>query len=471
MNTVPSGNRSDDKSLNLGKLQNGRVRLSLDSGKIKGLLGRFWSGVLLFLACWLAVVGLIILLGWRHPSQEAAANLAITFALFASIASVIWKDPVKGLLGFLLFWAAMTALLSLLVIMGVSMRVTMPATFGVEGSVQVDHCESSADKYSCKVRITVEGQPPVTTTMLFDKQPVPGEVISGAVAEVDAEGHAKFYPGEHTQPRPPLVRSTLLALIVLYASWRIRGALWRAFRAKDWGVLQALIKRGRNEMLLRRGAVAAAITAACVCFYLLVQQIGVEQEGVVVKFLGLSAGDWMTIDSLSIALVAWGYRHSKSPLAKPVVSTSARASLFMVAVCAVVFLFKQISALVPKFMPLSLVKPWYETFDKWRDLNRAFDYSTMLATVALLVTAYFLTLQFHETGESAADSSGSWFAPEALDMIRYVASGEHWARSVAEVEERFPDQAEMLRFLVRLKVLEKANRRIRLTKLGKTYAP
>jgi hypothetical protein len=204
--------------------------------------------------------------------------------------------------------------------------------------------------------------------------------------------------------------------------------------------------------------------------YLLMEQLGVPAEGDIRKVLGFSVGDWMTVDSVMLGLVAWGFRKAETPFGQRVVAAAYKVSLFGLLFIFAIFMIQQSQALARQFMVTAPTFIW-ETFDDLDKFQRGFDLPMLLATAALLLTAHLMTLQFFETNSEIqrVSETHSVLIPSAQELIDFLAVRAGCC-SRQEFDENFPDSAPELLELQRIGLVAQVKKRPRLTAKGREAA-
>lgn len=434
---------------------------------------RLLIAIVAFLLIGVTVAALADLLGWQHPIQQSILNLALSFLFFGAGAWVLKRNVAKGMTAFLLILNIAVILFSVATIIGSLLWLVRPNMFGVETAVMVEDCRPQGDRFECVGSVVGESIGPSDVIHLsLDGARAKGDIIRGT-AYTSPDGSAGgFAVGGRTPPRPPLIEWMVLGTVLLVVSSLSFRFLLASFCARDgsppWHPATSHLRKPQAEKMFRTVALGGAVIVTALCGASLMAQLGALSNGEVKRLLGFSVGDWMTVDGVLLALVAWGYRKTRTPFDQKVVVSASRASVVGMAGIFLILVLQQGGALIRPLIVVGTADA-FDTLAQLTELRRVFDTPTLLATAGLLFTVYLMTLQFFETnaelGTSIRPSALTDTARDALDSIGTYPE----TVQANDFRRDYPEYAAYTEELRRLGLLTQNKKILRLTPKGRAY--
>ncbi|MDM2613018.1 hypothetical protein PP621_24800, partial [Mycobacteroides abscessus] len=238
-----------------------------------------------------------------------------------------------------------------------------------------------------------------------------------------------------------------------------------------WEPKDSVFVNARLEPLFGWIGLLGAVVATAVSGYLFMAQLGAANE--TITAMGLSVGDWMTVASVMVGLVAWGYRKAETPFGKKVIAILSKATrIGLLCICAIgaIFAVLQSASLSRRFITTAPQAIWDSTEYIGR-LQQGFTVPMLLAAAALLLAAHLMTLQFWEAGEALRQQSeaSSVFRPDIQELIDFLAVHANGYER-ARLDERFPESEPILAQLHSIGLVVQVRKRPRLTSQGKRVA-
>lgn len=439
----------------------------LDLGRLSTPI-RICIGVAAAAVICLALMSVVGLLGWHDERQQPVLNFVYNSVLVLCVMWALRKRLTKGVIAYLLFFYALAGMLAFSAVGLAAIGPHVADTFGTEIELVIDQCQPRGSQYFCTAK-TTENPPRAGsgTHSVFYKH---GDVVRGTYYSGLFGGFAE---GGHAPPRPAIGFSFAIAAALLAGILLVVRALMKAIRTPSgfpvWEPKDSLFVRPRLEAVFGAVGLLGGGIATAVSGYLFMAQLGVA-NGQPVTVLSLSAGDWMTVASVMVGLVAWGYRKSETPFGKKVIAAASKGTLIGLLCIGAIFAVLQSASVARRFIVTALPTIW-DSIDYIDRLQQGFTVPMLLAAAALLLTAHLMTLQFWETGETVKqlDEVSSVFHPDVQKMIDFLALHAKGCER-KRLDEEFPDSESILLQLHRIGLVVQVRKRPRLTPKGQSAA-
>ncbi|OHT67544.1 MULTISPECIES: hypothetical protein [Mycobacteroides] len=418
----------------------------------------------------LLLMAVVKLLGWNGELQQPVLNFVYNSVLVLWVMWALRKRLVKGVIAYLLFFYAVAGMLAFSAVGLAVIEPRVADAFGTEIELVIDQCQPRGSQYICAAKTTE--RPPragVGTLSGFHEH---GDIVRGTYYSGIFGGFAE---GGHAPPRPAIGSSLAAAVALLAGILLVMWALVKALRTPRgspvWEPKDSVFVNARLEPLFGWIGLLGAVVATAVSGYLFMAQLGAANE--TITAMGLSVGDWMTVASVMVGLVAWGYRKAETPFGKKVIAILSKATrIGLLCICAIgaIFAVLQSASLSRRFITTAPQAIWDSTEYIGR-LQQGFTVPMLLAAAALLLAAHLMTLQFWEAGEALRQQSeaSSVFRPDIQELIDFLAVHANGYER-ARLDERFPESEPILAQLHSIGLVVQVRKRPRLTSQGKRVA-
>lgn len=413
-----------------------------------------------------AVAGL---LGWHDERQQPVLNYVYNLILVLWLMWALRKRLIKGVIAYLLVFYVIAGVLAFCAVGLAVVGPHVADAFGTEIELVIDECQPRGTQYVCAATTTED--PPragvVGTLSGFHER---GDIVRGTYYSGVFGGFAE---GGHAPPRPAIgwlfVGAAAFLAVITPSIWGLVKALRTPRVSPIWEPRDSLfVQPGLAAVFGWVGLLGGGIATA-VSGYLFMAQLGAP-NGETIVALSLSVGDWMTVASVMVGLVTWGYRKAETPFGKKVAAASSKVTLVGLFCVGAIFVALQSASLARRFIVAAPPSVW-DAIDYSDRLRQGFAVPMLLAAAALLLAAHLMTLQFWEAGETTEqwDNTHSVFGSDTQKLIDFLAlHADGYERQ--RLDDLFPDSEPILEQLHRIGLVAQVGRRPRLTPKGKCAA-